>query len=74
MATLIDSQQITSTVVIECYEGGETWLISYSLTETKEQPLTEIKLYAAAATQLLGILRLHEDRLTRHVRVDCGGI
>lgn len=65
MAALLDSQQIASQVQVELYEGGETWLVRFSFTETKEQPLAEIKLDASAAAQLLAFLRLHEDRLIR---------
>jgi len=65
MSALLDSQQIAPQVQVELYEGGETWLIRFSFTETKEQPLAEIKLDAAAATQLLAFLRLHEDRLVK---------
>lgn len=65
MSALLDSQQIAPQVQVELYEGGETWLIRFSFTETKEQPLAEIKLDASAATRLLAFLRLHEGRLLR---------
>lgn len=87
MAALIDSQQIAPDLRIELYEGGETWLIRYGWVETSEQPkgelklgergtklIQEIKLDAAASTQLLAFLQLRQERLTREAHADRGGI
>jgi hypothetical protein len=68
MAALLDSQQIAPQVYVELYEGGETWLIRASFIETKEQPLAEVKLDAAAAMRLLDFLQVHQDRLNQHAQ------
>ena len=67
MVALIYQQPNSATQRAEIYEEGIVWIID-------DGEYKEIKLDAAAATQLLAFLQLHQERLTREASADRGGI
>ncbi len=65
MATLLDSAPISSNQRVELYEEGILWIID-------DDQHKEIKLDAAASTQLFDFLLLHQERLIKEARLDRG--
>jgi hypothetical protein len=63
MAVIIDRLELSHNQRVELYEEGVTWIVQELVPGVKEAQ--EIKLDAAAATQLLDFLLLYEEQLVR---------
>ena len=63
MAVIIDRMELSHHQRVELYEEGVTWLVQEQVTGVKAAQ--EIKLDAAAATQLFDFLLLYEEQLVR---------
>lgn len=67
MAALLDSAPISTTQRVELYDEGIIWIID-------DEKHKEIKIDAAASTQLFDFLLRHQDRLIKEAKLDRGGI
>lgn len=63
MAVIIDQMELSQHQRVELYEEGVTWIVQEQVPGVK--PAQEIKLDAAAATQLLDFLMVYEEQLVR---------
>ncbi len=63
MAALVDRMELSQHQRVELYEEGVTWIVQEAVAG--KQVAKEIKLDAAAATQLLDFLLLYEEQLVR---------
>ena len=63
MAAIIDRMALSQHQRVELYEAGVTWIVQAAVVG--KQVAQEIKLDAAAATQLFDFLLLYQERLAR---------
>ena len=63
MAALVDRTELSKHQRVELYEEGVTWIAQEAVPGVK--PAQEVKLDAAAATQLLDFLLLYQEQLVR---------
>jgi hypothetical protein len=63
MAEIVDRMELSHNQRVELYEEGMTWIVQESVPGVK--PAQEIKLDAAAATQLFDFLLLYQEELVR---------
>jgi hypothetical protein len=63
MAEIVDWMELSQHQRVELYEEGVTWIVQERVSGIK--PAQEIKLDAAAATQLFDFLLLYEEQLVR---------
>ncbi len=63
MAALVDRMELSQNQRVELYEEGATWIVQKLVPGVK--PAQEIKLDAAAATELLDFLLLYQELLVR---------
>ena len=63
MAALVDWMELSQHQRVELYEEGVTWIVQALVPGVK--PAQEVKLDAAAATQLFDFLLLYQEQLVR---------
>ena len=63
MAEIVDRMELSHNQRVELYEEGVTWIVQELAPGVK--PAQEIKLDAAAATQLFDFLLLYQEMLVR---------
>ncbi len=63
MAVLVDRMELSHHQRVELYEEGLTWMVQEAVPSVRAAQ--EIKLDAAAATQLFDFLLLYEEQLVR---------